>query len=546
MQEQQEQQEQVNGKIVALSVKRNMIKRNEETRLQQYVDSLLSTMPNIVLVFDAEGKAVLASETYFRYRKNSSLDNFQGKTFKELFARITPQKFVRHMESLICDSLSKRITVKTEQSIDLSGKGELHDYTIYVTPILCHSEKLIGTMLSFHDVTEIKQARREAERARELAERSSKSKSEFLAHMSHEIRTPMNAIIGMTGIGMASDSIDKKDDSFHKINNASKHLLGVINNILDMSKIEANKFELSISEFYFREMMDHVISINGMRVTEKEQDFIIDIDSSIPAVIEADEQHLAQVITNLLSNASKFTPKNGTITLRAESIAALEPSCKIRFTVKDTGIGISEEQQRNLFNPYEQADGRISGKFGGTGLGLSISKSIIELMGGKIWIESEIGKGASFIFEIAVQAREGSTIEDKSEIDKQDVRGIFQGHRMLIAEDVDINREIISTILEDTGIEIDFAVNGLEAVKRFEAAPNDYELILMDIHMPEMDGYAATRVIRSNGYEVPIIAMTANVFREDIERCLEAGMNGHLGKPVDIVEVISTMKKYLS
>jgi len=450
------------------------------------------------------------------------------------------------MDGLIVDALGNTSTAKTEQSIDFSGKDDLRDYTIYVTPMLFNGEKPVGAMVSFHDATEIRQAQREAERAREKAEQFTKSKSEFLARMSHEIRTPMNAIIGMTAIGMAAKGIDKKDDSFHKINDASKHLLGIINDVLDLSKIEANKFELSYSEFNFHEMMDHVISITGMRVTEKEQSLVIDVDSGIPPVIESDEQHLAQVITNLLSNASKFTPKNGTITLRAESVAALDSSCTIRFTVKDTGIGIAKEQQSRLFIPFEQADGSISRIFGGTGLGLSISKRIVELMDGRIWIESELGKGASFIFEITVHAREGSATAEKPQMDTQDIKGIFRGHRVLIAEDVDINREIISSILEDTGIDIDFAVNGLQAVECFMAAPKDYTLILMDIHMPEMDGYAATRAIRSAGHDIPIIAMTANVFREDIERCLESGMNGHLGKPVDIGEVISTIKTCLS
>jgi len=208
-----------------------MTDSDEKIRLQQYIDLLLSAMPNIVLVFDTEGKAVLASEAYVRYRKINSPDEFQGKTFIELFGLITTREFVRRMDGLICDALKNRKTVKTEQSIDLGGKGELHDYIIYVTPMLCRSDKLVGAMISFHDTTEIKQAQREAERARELAEQSTKSKSEFLARMSHEIRTPMNAIIGMTAIGMASDHIDKKDDSFHKINDASKHLLGVINDI---------------------------------------------------------------------------------------------------------------------------------------------------------------------------------------------------------------------------------------------------------------------------------------------------------------------------
>ena len=516
----------------------------EKVKMQRYIDMLLLTTPNIVLILDTEGKAVLASEVYIRQYSIHSGDDFRGKSFGELFAPISPQQFIDDMNDLIRDALTDTHTVTTEQVIDFNGEG-LRDYTIHVTPMIYNGGTIIGAMLNFHDMTEIKQIQREAEHARELAEQSTKAKSEFLARMSHEIRTPMNAIIGMTAIGATAKRIEKKDDSFHKIDDASKHLLGVINDILDMSKIEANKFELSDHEFHFNRMLDHVVSIISLRIMEKEQDLIVDIDSGIPAVIVTDEQHLAQVIANLLSNAAKFTPEHGAITLTAKKIKSTGSDCTIRIAVEDTGIGMSEEQLRHLFIPFEQTDGSISRRFGGTGLGLSISKRIIELMGGRIWVESEEGKGSSFIFEITVQTGEESSVMDEIKTGKQDITGIFNDKRILIAEDVDINREIIASVLEDTGIEIDFAFNGAEAVKRYESAPDIYELILMDIHMPEMDGYQATRRIRSTGCKIPIIAMTANVFREDIERCLDAGMNGHLGKPLDIDEIISNISKYL-
>jgi len=302
-------------------------------------------------------------------------------------------------------------------------------------------------------------------------------------------------------------------------------------------------------EVDFHDMMDHVTNIVGMHMTEKKQDFTIDIDNKIPDFILTDEQRLAQVITNLLSNAVKFTPEYGKIALSAEVIDSSECHHTIRFSVRDNGIGISEEQQSHLFTPFEQADGSVSRKFGGTGLGLSISRKIVEMMGGKIWIESELGKGASFIFQIDVQTCDAPCAIGNAEIDEYGDNGILAGKRILVAEDVEINREIISAVLEETGADIVFATNGTEAVKHFQTAPNDYVLILMDVNMPEMDGYEATNCIRSSGLkqadQIPIIAMTANVFREDIERCLAAGMNGHLGKPLDTMKVISTIKKYI-
>ena len=517
----------------------------ERARLQKYLDLLLSTSPDIILVFDREGKAVLASEAYVSRCERPSVDDVRGKTFEDLFARITSEEFIKNMDSLIRVALDSNSPMKTEQCIDFGGGEKARDYNIYVTPMMNGCETAMGALLSFHDTTEIRQAQREAEQALALAEQSTKAKSEFLARMSHEIRTPMNAIIGMTAIGKSAKHIGKKDDSLQRIDDASKHLLGIINDILDMSKIEANKFELSCSAFNFRSMIANVSSIINMRVAEKKQNFIVDIDNDIPGVLFADEQHLAQVITNLLANSVKFTPEYGEIALIAKRIDSSDSFCKIRVLVKDSGIGITEEQQRNLFTPFEQADGSISRRFGGTGLGLSISKRIVELMDGRIWVESAPGKGASFIFEVTVLLAECSVEACEAITEMQDVNGIFKGNRILVAEDVDINRDIISSILEETGIEIDFAVNGAEAVKRFESAESEYELILMDIHMPEMDGYEATGRIRSSNREIPIIAMTADVFKEDIERCLNVGMNGHLGKPINIAEVISTVRAFL-
>ena len=521
----------------------------EKSKLHRYIDMLLSNIPESMMIFDTEGKAVLASDSYLRCA-NISVDALRGKTFTELFLPISTNEFHITMEGLISKTLSYGCTSETEQTIDFKKDGNLRSYIINVAPMLWDNEIIMGTMVVFHDVTEIIQAQREAEIAREQAEHLSKVKSEFLSRMSHEIRTPMNAVIGMTAIGKAAATAEKKDYSLHKIEGASKHLLGVINDVLDMSKIEADKFELLCEEFDFHSMMDHVTNIIGMYMAEKKQDFTIDIDSKIPGYIVTDEQRLAQVITNLLSNAVKFTPEHGKIALSAEITDSSENNHTIRFTVKDSGIGISEEQQSRLFTPFEQADGSTCRNFGGTGLGLSISKRIVELMGGSIWIESELGKGASFIFQIKVRSCDVSNVIADVETDEYEEYGILEGKRILVAEDVEINREIISAVLEETGADIVFATTGSEAVKHFQTAPNDYVLILMDVNMPEMDGYEATNCIRSSGLKqadkIPIIAMTASVFREDIERCLACGMNGHLGKPLDTMKVISTIKKHLA
>ena len=516
-------------------------------------------------------------------------------------------------------------------------------------------------------------------------EEASRAKGDFLARMSHEIRTPLNAIIGMNNIALSSNDLDRIHQCHEKIDTASKHLLGVINDILDMSKIEADKFELSNSKFYFEKMLRSVINVNNFRAEEKSQELVVNLSKYVPPILVGDDLRLSQVITNLLSNSIKFTPDKGSIILNIEKIAEEGNDVTLRIEVVDNGIGVSQEQQERLFSSFEQADGSISRKFGGTGLGLAISKRIVELMGGTIWVESELGKGSKFAFTTIMQKSESGVREQlsadinkrnlrilavddseetlmsfshmmdahglpydvadsgsaaleliknsgdrpyniffidwrmpemdgieltgrikeitgdsavvfmisvvdwnsiekearaagvesfipkplfsssvidaineclgvesaKADLDAQDmdVMPNFSTHSILIAEDIEINREITSAILEETGISIDFAENGREAVSLFLGNPNKYGLILMDIQMPEMDGYEATRIIRALEFErakdIPVIAMTANVFKEDIENCLSAGMNDHIGKPVDVFELFDKLKQYL-
>jgi signal transduction histidine kinase/ABC-type amino acid transport substrate-binding protein/ActR/RegA family two-component response regulator len=388
----------------------------------------------------------------------------------------------------------------------------------------------------------------ELQSALEAAEAANHAKSVFLANMSHEIRTPLNAITGMTGIGRKAKEIERKNYTLGKIEDASAHLLGVINNILDMSKIEANKLELSPVPFHFETTLQRVVTVINFRVDEKRQKLTVNIDGHIPRTLVGDDQRFSQVVTNLLSNAVKFTPEEGKIGLAARLLAQEDNICTIEVSVTDTGIGISPEQQERLFQSFQQAESNTSRKYGGSGLGLAISKSIVEMMGGSIGVTSELGKGAVFTFTVKME-RGGENLFPAEKETPQGEDGMFAGYRVLLAEDVDINREIVMALLEPTLLEIDCAENGAEAVRIFSEAPVKYSLILMDVQMPEMDGYEATRRIRALdsplAKTVPIIAMTANVFREDIERCLEAGMNGHLGKPLDTDEVMAALKKYL-
>jgi len=445
----------------------------------------------------------------------------------------------------------------SDEPEDISGmeitvsKGELHNYLLS-KDIISESGYYMGYIVTLADISSYRRMIDTITELKSQADSASSAKGLFLSHMSHEIRTPLNAIIGMIKIGLDTGDIEKKNYCFARADSASKHLLGLINDILDISKIEADKFELSYGELNFGRMLDNITNVTSIRVEEKKQTLIVNLSEDVPVCLEGDELRLSQVITNLLSNAIKFTPENGTISLDVNKTADTGGGVELRVEVTDTGIGISEDQQARLFSSFSQADASISTKFGGTGLGLAISKSIVELMGGRIWVESELGKGSKFIFTIKAAILKGSLCEAAEAVEYEENmrRYDFSSHIVLVAEDIEINREILSAILEETNVSLDYAENGKVALDMFCENPYKYSLILMDVSMPVMDGYESARAIRASGLqnakEIPIIAMTANVFKEDIERCLESGMNDHTGKPVDSSALFGLLRNYMT
>ena len=557
-------------------------------------------------------------------------------------------------------------------------------------PRICHLRlavtrdkygEVLYKIVEFTDITDM-------QRALVQAQAGSRAKSEFLSRMSHEIRTPMNAIIGMTEIGRRASDMDKIKDCLDKIQNASGHLLSLINDILDMSKIEAGKLELAANPFDLEKMLEDVANVIAVRAEEKRVEFLVNIDPKLPRAVLGDRLRLTQVVTNLLSNAVKFTPPRGCVQLTVLAAPDSGPeSCSISFAVTDSGIGIAAEQISRLFTAFEQADSSIANRFGGTGLGLAISQSIVRMMGGSISVSSEPGKGSTFTFavrlrraenlpknmpcdlavyqnlrvliiddsdetlaffesvllrigvqyklaghgeaavEIARTAKqsgagfdivfidylmegmdgietsrclrevlgEGVHVMMASATDWQDIEAekavgftriihkplfssailnvlnelvagekimrtlarvepeppplTFSQSRILLAEDIEINREIILSLLEDTGAALDCAENGEIAVQMFHDALIPYDLVFMDIQMPVMNGLEATRRIRAmdkpEAMTVPIVAMTANAFAEDARECMAAGMNDHLSKPISINELYATLAKYL-
>ena len=533
-----------NGVVVGLTgISRDITHHKElEKELKIAVEKSELEAATLNAIFDSIPDFIFCKDTNLKYtRCNKHMEVYFGVREADLIGKDDADGLGAPIEMVeACNASDMKIIKNGELTISEEfvpgAEGALILCETIKVPIIRNGE-IVGLTGVSRDVTERK-ANEEA------AQAASRAKGEFLSRMSHEMRTPLNAIIGMINVGMASDDVARKDYCFGRANIASKHLLSIISDILDMSKLDADRFELSNSEFSFEKMLENIKDIELARVHEKKQDLIININDNVPEYIFCDELRLAQVITNLLTNAIKFTPEKGTITLIAEKIEETGDEIVLGIEVSDTGIGISKEQQESLFDSFSQGDIDISLKFGGTGLGLAISKKIIELMGGEIRVESEPGEGARFIFNVKVKKAE-TVSEKKQSAAKND----FSAHTFLIAEDIDINREVLAAILEDTGVAIDFAENGKAAVSMFSEDPGKYSLILMDINMPEMDGYEATRQIRSsdaaNAKSIPIVAMTANVFKEDIDKCIEAGMTEHTGKPVDTDVLFKLLKEYL-
>lgn len=417
-----------------------------------------------------------------------------------------------------------------------------------LTPVLSPEGEQIGLLFVGRDMTEQYAMQKKLEKAIIAAEDASRAKTDFLARMSHEIRTPMNAIIGMTKIGMDAGEEERKQYCLKQIDVASENLLEIINQILDMSKIEANKLELERVEFDLKKLLDNICLVMGIRVNEKCQKLEVIYENEILTNFIGDETRLSQILTNLLSNAVKFTPENGRIEIRAREMENKGKYAMLKISVKDNGIGVAKEQQERIFHSFEQADGGTSRKFGGTGLGLAICKKLVEMMHGDIWLNSKQGEGATFTF--TVRLGKGKPIAEEKVVEERVEKSeVLQGKQILLVEDGEINREIVVTLLAELDINVDTAVNGKQAVEMFEKEPDRYDLILMDVQMPEMDGYEATRSIRKLPYEyakkIGIVAMTANVFREDVERCLAAGMNDHISKPINFMDMQEKMAKHI-
>ncbi|MDL2271443.1 PAS domain-containing protein [Desulfovibrio sp. OttesenSCG-928-I05] len=515
------------------------------------LDTIFSSSPDLIWYKEKTG-AYLAVNPRFASLAGVPADTVPGRSAEDMF----PPDRAKEIDKL--DNKAAQGTtpmLSEEQLFFADGHTEIAD--VVRTPIFDGQGMVTGILGVARDVskrvhveTELRETQQELEKTADEANRANASKSEFLARMSHEIRTPMNAIIGLTNITrkkLESPTINEDDIKSHlrQIETSSQHLLGLLNDVLDISKIEAGKIILGAETFDLTKLIDNVATIIRPRCTEKNITFAIEVENLSHAVFVSDPLRIRQVLINLLGNAVKFTPECGTVSFRVSREESRDGKGLLSFSIGDTGIGIDDAMKAKLFKPFEQADAGISRQFGGTGLGLSISQSIVKLLGGEISAQSTPGEGSTFSFQIWLP--EG--VDDRGEEEKTRNLSVLEGKRILLVDDVDINRIIVVELLNETGLIIEEAADGQAALDMFVASPpNYYDAILMDIQMPVLDGYAASAAIRAlprdDAATVAIIAMTANAFKEDVEKAREFGMNTHLPKPLELERLLETLIRY--
>ena len=505
-------------------------------------DSIVDSVKNPLTIIDNEQKVIYVNEEGLKLRQ-STLEKLIEQPYSEssIYPANTP------FDPILALHRGEEALIYHLEENDLYVRGTANY-------LFDKDGNRIGYIIMTNNLTHLVKIQIELERVIGEANKANEHKNEFLARMSHEIRTPMNAIIGLTDIVQrkilelkeVNKTTEEIKSQMKKIGSSSQHLLGLLNDILDITKIDSGKIELSLESMDLSKLISTVKEIIKPRCDEKNISFNIEYDNFKPVTFIGDSLRLRQVLINLIGNAVKFTPDYGKIDFSVIKLEQMDKKCNILFSVKDTGIGISPDRIEKIFEPFEQESSEITKKYGGTGLGLGISKRIVEMFGGKIAIKSTQGEGSEFSFAIWLDEAETNE-QDKMTLN---VKNRFTNFRALVVDDVEINRLIVSSLLEHTGIQIEEADDGNVAVEMFEkSAVGTYDIIFMDVQMPTMDGYEAASKIRAierpDAKTIAIIALTANAFMDDITKATQSGMNGHIAKPVDNDKLIEAVIKYL-
>ena len=516
---------------------------DQESR-EEEIRHILNSVPAEIAVLSAGGQLVLANRL-FAERIGRTPDQIASIVDWWLASSSSASHVISH-------DTHRGVECRTRVVADAGGRsneaeilcldGQLRTYQMS-----CNILNGKGLMV-LADVTLHKRAELSLYGAKKEAERAARTKSQFLANMSHEIRTPMNAIIGLSELGMQMRAAPPVDDYLSKIFGTASGLLGIINDLLDFSKIEAGKLHIENVSFDLAALVKRQVDLLAPKAAQKQLALEVRIAKDVPSRVSGDPLRIGQVLANLLSNAIKFTP-HGSVNVSISAKDSGNGQAVVRFVIKDTGIGISPEHQKLLYQPFTQADGSTTREYGGTGLGLAICKQLVQMMGGEIDCDSTLGHGSTFSFQIqfGVPAATSSAYQS-IELAMPTRPEVLAGASVLLVEDNPVNQLVAREVLRRAQLQVTVASHGAEAVSILQASPDGFDAVLMDVQMPTMDGYEATQRIRNDlkMESLPIIAMTAHVFEIEKQRCLDAGMNAHIAKPFHSDTVLGVLSRWIT
>jgi len=506
----------------------------QESADVRYLNLILENETNILFLLDFDKKFAYASKTFLKKVGVSHFDNIHGMYYKDVLKHAMTEKNLMKLLGAINYATKQSVTLALDEEVD--ADGSVHAYNAHVSPMIDDNGVNTGIMVLLNDITDVNNAL-------EAAKQANLSKSKLLSTMSHEIRTPMNAIIGISDIELdRSVHSTETRESFEKINNAGKMLLGIITDILDLSKIETGKLELIPVKYETASLINDITRLNLMRIDENPIDFIINVSDKLPSKLFGDDLRIKQALNHILSNAVKFTEK-GSITFTVSSKKSGE-DILLTFTISDTGIGMSKEQLASLYDKYAAFSHEANRSKDGIGIGMTITKSLVDMMNGKISAKSVPGKGSVFTLTLIQKAADGS-VEIGKEIAQSLQNFKFTGMRraklvrdympygsVLIVDDMKINLLVVNGLLEPYGLTLDNALSGFEALDKIRGG-SVYDIIFMDHMMPGLDGMEVTKQLREENYSYPIVALTANSIVGQDEVFMQNGFDGFIAKPID-------------